>query len=181
MPHRQNNNTDFSLLPSYEGRRAPGKTRGKFCSYFNPLPSCEGRRSQWSMKKLSKAFQSTPLMRGETRIRRETTRDEQNFNPLPSREGRREVELDDVSDQRISIRSPHARGDKSEIIRAANSQKFQSAPLTRGETSREELLLGCMRISIRSPHARGDFPAAPDVLRYYHFNPLPSCEGRPSL
>ena len=34
--------------------------------YFNPLPSCEGRRIARSWPKRLKTFQSTPLMRGET-------------------------------------------------------------------------------------------------------------------
>ena len=55
---------------------------------FNPLPSCEGRRRQSLRNKYIIAFQSTPLMRGETPAR-----------VLSS------------STRIISIHSPHARGD----------------------------------------------------------------------
>ena len=37
-----------------------------------------------------------------------------------------------------------------------------------------------LKISIHSPHARGDQLEQYQVCRYQNFNPLPSCEGRPS-
>ena len=79
---------DFNPLPSCEGRHANGGTlpflpkisihsphargdvsvniagTGKY--NFNPLPSCEGRRKALLRSSHSGAFQSTPLMRGET-------------------------------------------------------------------------------------------------------------------
>ena len=100
--------------------------------YFNPLPSCEGRLIFNLGADWTPAFQSTPLMRGETRWR--------------SAESWR---------CSISIHSPHARGDRSDLC----GRCFYA-------------------ISIHSPHARGD-PAHNDyqpLLQY--FNPLPSCEGR---
>ena len=39
---------------------------GKSPLNFNPLPSCEGRLSIWHENVRNEAFQSTPLMRGET-------------------------------------------------------------------------------------------------------------------
>ena len=57
---------------------------------------------------------------------------------------------------RISIHSPHARGDRHRICSRCR-----------------------YRISIHSPHARGDGHQLYGVQRPYHFNPLPSCEGRP--
>ena len=57
---------------------------------FNPLPSCEGRRDDTACRPKWTAFQSTPLMRGET------VRFIRRHHP-----------------QTISIHSPHARGDAS--------------------------------------------------------------------
>ena len=55
-------------------------------------------------------FQSTPLIRGETR-RHKRWKDRQNFNPLPSYEGRLKA-----------------------ISRIQGATEFQSTPLIRGET-----------------------------------------------
>ena len=55
------------------------------------------------------------------------------FNPLPSREGRRP---------------------RGEIVPRPN--RFQSTPLTRGETHRPVFVRRTRVISIHSPHARGD-------------------------
>ena len=86
--------------------------RGGKLAYFNPLPSCEGRRWPNLTGSRTTAFQSTPLMRGETRPRRLVVRRERYFNPLPSCEGR-----------------PCG---QTSIIAA--SPVFQSTPLMRGET-----------------------------------------------
>ena len=77
---------------------------------FNPLPSCEGRQVIMEIKRVKLSFQSTPLMRGETII-----------------------SFEKDFDVRISIHSPHARGDPT----------FRDARRRKG-------------ISIHSPHARGD-------------------------
>ena len=55
-------------------------------------------------------FQSTPLMRGETRSLKNSILFA-HFNPLPSCEGRRVPRRKVELDQEISIHSPHARGD----------------------------------------------------------------------
>ena len=175
--HRQNNNTDFSLLPSYEGRHD----------------------ESYDAKGVS-IFQSTPLMRRETcgfiqitlllsisihspHARGDDVGDHESgyrryFNPLPSCEGRLEIPLVRGQVQGISIHSPHARGDIG--------------------NGRVDIPI---RISIHSPHARGDGRPNRTTKRYYpfqstplmrgetrvralrdlllrHFNPLPSCEGR---
>ena len=80
---------DFNPLPSCEGRPSPLSQR-KGVIDFNPLPSCEGRRGCCTCCGCIMAFQSTPLMRGET--------------PRPDNRH---------ADRTISIHSPHARGDKS--------------------------------------------------------------------
>ena len=81
------NRNHFNPLPSCEGRRGHHR-RDAGKRHFNPLPSCEGRRDLMAKIVVDGLFQSTPLMRGETRrciSRREKRR---HFNPLPSCEGR---------------------------------------------------------------------------------------------
>ena len=56
---------NFNPLPSCEGRRGGGQA-GNARADFNPLPSCEGRRYAFQVTDNELAFQSTPLMRGET-------------------------------------------------------------------------------------------------------------------
>ena len=55
---------------------------------------------------------------------------------------------------------------------------FQSTPLMRGETLNAHGYKLDTDISIHSPHARGDFNQLYGIARQFHFNPLPSCEGR---
>ena len=101
---------NFNPLPSHEGRRIPVRSAGLSPSNFNPLPSYEGRQR-----------------------RRARAMCRKNFNPLPSYEGRHNLlknggaahlfqstplirgETGDFSGYvtlyRISIHSPHTRGD----------------------------------------------------------------------
>ena len=120
----------FNPLPSCEGRRCIGPCGGDQ-DYFNPLPSCEGR----------------PLHRSPARAR-------MNFNPLPSCEGRLSAN-----------RSP------------ASSGLFQSTPLMRGETARKETTVAGARISIHSPHARGDVTAFRLSRRVQAFQSTPLMRG----
>ena len=106
---------------------------------------------------LAKKFQSTPLMRGETICWRRREPFHINFNPLPSCEGRpascvvasrRAISIhsphargdasvwNELPRLFISIHSPHARGDASSTPKSTKD-KFQSTPLTRGETLRD--------------------------------------------
>ena len=117
--------------PHARGDNTYRPTTARPC-HFNPLPSCEGRPSEFIATCHTYIFQSTPLMRGET--------------------------VDTVSalaSPRISIHSPHARGDKM---------------------TKPEGLTG--NISIHSPHARGDAVQISIIYALSNFNPLPSCEGR---
>ena len=168
--------------------------------YFNPLPSCEGRPIRPPCEKQETAFQSTPLMRGETHMQ------------PPEGAGRA-----------ISIHSPHARGDRPAQRHAHSVCVFQSTPLMRGETfttnhfngrahnfnplpscegrqiasgiplvvyhisihsphARGDRLIhditSLLHISIHSPHARGDSCSTVKTHSPGYFNPLPSCEGR---
>ena len=124
---------DFNPLPSCEGRRSAFAALIGALN-FNPLPSCEGRHQDFRSMPPPAAFQSAPLMRGETltlqvyshitiiSIRSPHARGDArwkqgaqprwNFNPLPSCEGRRQ--------QRRIVH---------------HCKEFQSAPLMRGETS----------------------------------------------
>ena len=101
--------------------------------YFNPLPSCEGRLWKATIISATLKFQSTPLMRGETKINLFGTWRAKHFNPLPSCEGRRHSVATSLSSLIISIHSPHARGDFS-TARHGVAPLFQSTPLMRGET-----------------------------------------------
>ena len=119
-------------------------------------------------------FQFTPLMRGATQTRDESTTS-QRFNSRPSCEGRPELAAFGVagesfnsrpscegrqgkterrSSMGVSIHAPHARGD---LLKGCqnNQQGFQFTPLMRGATSSAER---CSKVyvSIHAPHARGD-------------------------
>ena len=79
---------DFNPLPSHEGRLF-GSFSGILGQNFNPLPSHEGRHKRpGELVCTANAFQSAPLTRGET-----------------GAAGQRQ------SNRKISIRSPHTRGD----------------------------------------------------------------------
>ena len=78
---------DFNPLPSHEGRRGDMRILA-IDPDFNPLPSHEGRPSHTASCRPALTFQSTPLTRGETSGVRDTPRL-----------------------LRISIHSPHTRGD----------------------------------------------------------------------
>ena len=100
----------FNPLPSCEGRR--NRRRTWLCrDDFNPLPSCEGRPGSVSRKSRPIRFQSTPLMRGETG----------------------DIYAENL-EMTISIHSPPARGDFHAFA----------------------FFLFLLLISIHSPHARGD-------------------------
>ena len=147
--------------------------------YFNPLPSYEGRPEGAAASVGDALFQSTPLIRGETGAAWSKPGWRKNFNPLPSYEGRPnpassdypssnfnplpsyEGRLDGNKIQwfwaRISIHSPHTRGDLGILkykrytcnfnplpsyegrlawwVLLTLGILFQSTPLIRGETS----------------------------------------------
>ena len=101
-------------------------------SDFNPLPSCEGRPRRRLNVFAPNRFQSTPLMRGETRLSH-VSADGRTIS-IHSPHARGDVQYFGIFfDRDISIHSPHARGDSA----------AHAAPPAR-----------C--ISIHSPHVRGD-------------------------
>ena len=120
---------------------------------------------------------------------------------LPSHEGSG-LKLFRIVDVARWIGLPSCEGRQEQQQQQHTKQPFQSAPLMRGETRRNNLIDSSLRISIRSPHARGDlysgrcrnpqclFQSAPLMrgetifggalsIPAGNFNPLPSCEGRP--
>ena len=126
----------------------------------------------------SLAFQSTPLMRGETIASTAYCGIDPYFNPLPSCEGRHVMPKYKQLYEIISIHSPHARGDSRAPPLLGAACGFQSTPLMRGETLHVSLSRRDKGISIHSPHARGDDKVFSFLITPQHFNPLPSCEGR---
>ena len=108
---------NFNPLPSYEGRQSQHQLLIEN-SNFNPLPSYEGR--------LSATQRKLPFS---------------HFNPLPSHEGRPYTLNPPHRANRISIHSPHTRGD-------ADYPALTTDDL----------------ISIHSPHTRGD----PEVARKFN-------------
>ena len=144
----------FNPLPSYEGRRLQSR-RAKAGRDFNPLPSYEGRRATAAYRARRLPFQSTPLIRGETPAVHQHDGHQRISIHSPHTRGDDELP-DDIRVQIISIHSPHTRGDISLI--ASYSSPFV--------------------ISIHSPHTRGDRRRQPDGKVAMHFNPLPSYEGR---
>ena len=125
------------------------------CRYFNPLPSCEGRR----------------------RRRRQPSRICLHFNPLPSYEGRRGYNLLKYL-YPISIHSPHTRGDWDINIPLLHGRISIHSPHARGDQRPRGRPAKEEEISIHSPHARGDVVNSGLRVASLHFNPLPSCEGR---
>ena len=98
--------------------------------YFNPRPSCEGRRI-------------CPRIAPE-RV---------NFNPRPSCEGRPSCGCATGFAQ-ISIHAPHARGDWPTPARGPARTRFQSTPLMRGATGARSIV--CSSIPFQStPLMRG--------------------------
>ena len=145
---------NFNPLPSCEGRPSTRLWRGSMRWHFNPLPSCEGRplRSETEAKQLS--FQSTPLMRGETRQGRPC--DLATLISIHSPHARGDAcPCRGSACRRISIHSPHARGDYFWSIYGFAADISIHSPHARGDRlSRRVQAKFC--ISIHSPHARGD-------------------------
>ena len=123
------------------------------------------------------AFQSTPLMRGETVCRAECIRIALHFNPLPSCEGRRISRS--MRTQTILFQStPLMRGETAgRAIRERQVPISIHSPHARGDNGKQNPHIQ-VKISIHSPHARGD--GVPDWWEdgVDDFHPLPSCEGR---
>ena len=101
-----------------------------------------------------------------------------NFNPFPSCEGRRSSIVHSAIHSHFNP-LPSCEGRRYYEKLSPNAMLFQSTPLMRGETITKRLKLSELLISIHSPHARGDSLGIVCNMIRRHFNPLPSCEGRP--
>ena len=144
----------FNPLPSHEGRHHRRNTRHRH-PYFNPLPSHEGRRVCDEVDLERGVFQSTPLMRGETLDHAlDGARPKISIHSPHTRGD--DFALVQAHVLRISIHSPHARGDPRLHAARQAWREFQSTPLMRGETFRVNFCKIISHISIHSPHARGD-------------------------
>ena len=143
----------FNPLPSCEGRRSR-PTPPHAPDDFNPLPSCEGRQAACSFFAWFRLFQSTPLMRGET--------DEDGVY---------------CYFDRISIHSPHARGDFQMCAFSMAHQYFNPLPSCEG---RHDTAFPCPaeRNFNPLPSCEGRLCASVSGAMGTNFNPLPSCEGR---
>ena len=89
-------------------------------------------------------FQSTPLIRGETKHENQHT-----------------------SSQRISIHSPHTRGDRPSAPEAPPANYFNPLPSHEGRHPVSVVRLFAVVISIHSPHARGDSISLQKSIRIY--------------
>ena len=146
----------FQSTPLTRGETATRCSRASALSNFNPLPSHEGRpqpdaagllrypisihsphtRGDASTRSnviAKAAFQSTPLIRGET-IHAQRCGDVRVIS-IHSPHTRGDQRVKDLSrDDGISIHSPHTRGDHGGRGKHDGGNKFQSTPLMRGET-----------------------------------------------
>ena len=145
---------------------------------FQSTPLMRGETIYGSYRVAWNKFQSTPLMRGETQTRSGHPQSLEDFNPLPSCEGRRTQDHCFQRSQKISIHSPHARGDRSLGFKEIRNEHFNPLPSCEGRPTYTLGITAEYRISIHSPHARGDALPTSAGIRNEHFNPLPSCEGR---
>ncbi len=124
-------------------------------SNFNPLPSYEGRPSMRDLAIWLLLFQSTPLIRGETRLPIGPRSVSLDFNPLPSYEGRL---TSGAGGWCIAIHFnplPSCEGRRQPRPHAPPPCHFNPLPSYEGRLSTSAMA-----------QARG------------HFNPLPSHEGR---
>ena len=146
------------------------------CGAISTRPSHEGRLTQMGIAQMQDTFQSTPLTRGETVL---------SVAPLsktlisihsPHARGDRVGVLLDAAGI-ISIRSPHARGDPALATPLDAYSIFQSAPLSRGETTEHRKQALQAVISIRSPLTRGDQRRAISSLVRLSFQSTPLMRG----
>ncbi len=124
---------------------------------FQSTPLMRGETTRTSWRERRGRFQSAPLIRGETYRTLYRALGMEVFQSAPLMRGETAGRGDQKPDEQISIHSPHARGDKrctpstlrignfnplpscegrrGSIPPRAEQQEFQSAPLSRGETS----------------------------------------------
>ena len=123
-------------------------------------------------------FQSTPLTRGETRVQAVVQFIRKISIHSPHTRG-------DCADSasattiKISIHSPHTRGDFFRYRDHIEPQPISiHSPHTRGDCLVFAITYCQVAISIHSPHTRGDAGWQSGLMHRSYFNPLPSYEGR---
>ena len=139
-----NASLEFQSTPLTRGETRLPRRTGCGSSYFNPLPSREGRHLGIDIDKAVREFQSTPLTRGETRACQ---------RPAPA--------------ERISIHSPHTRGDQCERPSGVHRDISIHSPHTRGDRGADPARADRAHISIRSPLTRGDSISLQKSIRIY--------------
>ena len=84
-----------------------------------------------------------------------------------------------ADDRRISIHSPHARGDKNRRDGGEKSLNFNPLPSCEGRQT--DSVITADHIDFNPlPSCEGRHRSVCPVYQHSDFNPLPSCEGRPS-
>ena len=146
-------------------------------SYFNPLPSCEGRRGCCGTSSVQVSlFQSTPLMRGET-IHTHGNIGVTLFQSTPLMRGETALPIIDRNIPCISIHSPHARGDMlMKCVRLCRNH-FNPLPSCEGRLYHAGGETLCLYFN-PLPSCEGRQTIFDMIGGNNHFNPLPSCEGR---
>ena len=89
-----------------------------------------------------------------------------NFNPLPSHEGRRVFDDDDAAVRYFNPLPSHE-GRQNRAMCESEMRKFQSTPLSRGETIHVDQPVADALISIHSPLTRGDSISLQKSVRIY--------------
>ena len=145
---------------------------------FQSTPLMRGETNRADAAAVFRIFQSTPLMRGETN-RADAAAVFRIFQSTPLMRGETCTCFMIAARATAFQSTPLMRGETFVRTWAVSRFSFQSTPLMRGETKLVKYNHVHVRISIHSPHARGDSIASISALIWSHFNPLPSCEGRP--
>ena len=122
-------------------------------------------------------FQSTPLMRGETEVKRPQFVG-QGFQSTPLMRGETSARAVYREAVQISIHSPHARGDSVKLSWSGATADFNPLPSCEGRLKQLKSYMMSYHFN-PLPSCEGRQPSINKGFDVLHFNPLPSCEGRP--
>ena len=124
-----------ALIPFQSTPLMRGETRAckaTLCdTSFQSTPLMRGETAASSAREVRGTFQSTPLMRGETKLYTGSGRGEE-FQSTPLMRGETKNRVLTLDEIRISIHSPHARGDTSYRFRFLVSSYFNPLPSCEG-------------------------------------------------
>ena len=143
---------------------------------FNPRPSCEGRLIPKTIANQIIKFQSTPLMRGATRVTSPPAGTD-GFQSTPLMRGATDGRLVEPHALVVSIHAPHARGDLTQASIIIALIGFNPRPSCEGRRPHKRQLHGRACFNPR-PSCEGRRCAGSECSRCSGFNPRPSCEGR---